>query len=487
MDITTSLIVILVLYGVLLFFDNFFKTCAHYPYIKFLEGTGFEIKFFSIKWRTKAFNRLLIRWGNSNLRFFDWWFTAGLYCTLWFLPIAIILMLYSVFQNFLTTRDQQILIEPVVPGVNLPASELGYYSCSLIVCSIIHELGHALAAVLDDVNLLEVGAHVFFVLPVAYVNLATDKLFAVERKKTLRIICAGIWHNLVLSLIAVIIYLLLPSMFSIFFSVNKGVTVSQIGKNSPIFGHKGLVTGDVIYRINDCKVFDEDSWYGCLSRVKKQQAAFCINHDLIRSLDESVPLKHSDNGKLDCCDGAKSENFCFEHLSSNDDDVLELPNHACLPARKVIEESPNICTSSPHSCPINRFCFRPILNNTASIMTITCRNKLVIYLGYPEDVSRSTEISSYIPKLFFTSPFLPDLVTKFTMYLAFISFGLAIVNVLPFVFMDGQYISEIIVDILLKKRIGNKKCKLIVGVVTTLFTLMLLLHCLYFFYNKIFV
>jgi len=34
-----------------------------------------------------------------------------------------------------------------VPGVNLPISDIGYYVATLITCSIVHELGHAVAAV----------------------------------------------------------------------------------------------------------------------------------------------------------------------------------------------------------------------------------------------------------------------------------------------------------------------------------------------------
>ncbi|CAH1114137.1 unnamed protein product [Psylliodes chrysocephalus] len=484
MDITTSLIVIAFIYGIFLFLDNFFKSCAHYPYIKFLEGTGFKIQFLTIKWQTKAFNRTIIRWGNSRLSFFNIWFNLGLYASLILVPIAVIMLLYSVFQNFITKKQQHILLEPVIPGLNLPASELGYYSGTLIVASIVHELGHALAAVLDDVNLIEVGANIFFILPVAYVNLSTEKLFNLEGKKTLRIMCAGIWHNIVLSVIGIMLYCLLPVIFSMIFHVNRGITITQIAKNSPILGPRGLVSGDTVFRINDCEVSDENSWYTCLNQVKDHQTGFCIDPKLVHSLDESIPLKYSVNGNLDCCDGTKSENICFEYLDSNDDGILELPSHVCLPGRKVVEESPTICTQSPHICPNNRYCFRPILSNFTYLIKLSCKDKLVVYLGYPIDISRSIEVSSYIPNLVFKTTDVPDIMTKFIKYLTIISFGLALVNVMPLSYMDGQYIMEIIVYMLLREKLGNKKCKLIVATITTFFTLILILHCLYFFYNN---
>lgn len=37
-----------------------------------------------------------------------------------------------------------------VPGVNLPISDIGYYVATLVICSVVHELGHAIAAVRYD-------------------------------------------------------------------------------------------------------------------------------------------------------------------------------------------------------------------------------------------------------------------------------------------------------------------------------------------------
>ena len=34
-----------------------------------------------------------------------------------------------------------------MPGVNLPASQVSYYLLTLLVCGILHEIGHAIAAV----------------------------------------------------------------------------------------------------------------------------------------------------------------------------------------------------------------------------------------------------------------------------------------------------------------------------------------------------
>lgn len=40
-----------------------------------------------------------------------------------------------------------LLLHLQMPGVNLPASQVSYYLFTLLVCGILHEIGHAIAAV----------------------------------------------------------------------------------------------------------------------------------------------------------------------------------------------------------------------------------------------------------------------------------------------------------------------------------------------------
>ncbi|CAH1173676.1 unnamed protein product [Phaedon cochleariae] len=487
MDGVEVLIVIGVIYGLLLFFDNFFKTCAHYPYIKFLEGTGLQVNFLGLKWKTKAFNRAIIRLGNTRPRFWNTWFTLGIYTSLILLPISIILFLYSVLQN-LMSKDQNEnnpVLVPIIPGINVPTSELGYYSLSLIVCSIVHELGHAIAAVLEDVNLVDVGANIFFILPIAYVNISTEKLVSLENKKTLKILCAGIWHNLILAAAAFFVYCSLPFLLSMFFYTNNGIMISDITKNSPLLGSKGLNIGDVITNVNDCEVVDEYSWQSCLSQIHKQKLAICIDENSIHSLDESIPLKYLENNLLECCDDSKSENICFEYMDEANG-VLEIPGHACLPGRKVVEQSKVSCTLSPNSCPINQFCFRPVLGNATHLHKINCENRKVIYLGLPQDIYSTVKVSSYIPKYFFSTPAFADVLTKFTKYVIIFSLGLSILNVIPILYMDGQYIAEVLGMILLKERFGKSMSKAIITIIIYFFTMLLLYQCCYTIFNVIF-
>lgn len=466
------------------------QTCAHYPYIQFLKGTGLEINFFRIRWTTTAFNRLLVRWGSSNNKYFNLWFSFGMYITLILFPLVIILMIQALFQNIFSSssRDSEptLTVEPVVPGLNLPASELGYYGVALIVCSIFHELGHAIAAVREDVHLVNIGVNILFILPVAYVNLSTEKFNSLNPWRMLRITCAGVWHNVVLAVFAYMLYCILPYLFSVLFYVNNGVFVAEVYKNSPLLGQRGLSPGNTIVRINDCDIKNETSWEECLKQIGSSKPAFCADSDLIHNLDESVPLRHTGNGFYDCCSENKNGHLCFEYLESNDG-IIEIPPHVCLPVRIVIEKSPKFCTNSAKNCFGNLHCIRPMLANNTNLFKIKVIGKRdVVYIGLATDLLYTVRVSQYIPKYVFQSSVVPDFISKVLKYFVVFSGGLAIVNVIPCIFMDGQHIANGLVHIFLGKTLGSVHNINFTSLIISLCgTLLIISHCTYSVYKMI--
>lgn len=393
------------------------------------------------------------------------------------MPVAICLIIFSFFLNFFSNSSSlNVGFEPAFPGINLPLSEIFYYSLTLISCSIIHELGHALSAVSENVHVVDVGANLWFILPVAIINLSTERFNSLSNEKSLKILCAGIWHNLVQTFIAFLLYNSLPFIFSSFFLVNSGVTVTEITKLSPLAGNHGLNVGNTITNINDCKIFDENSWFDCIEKANRHKAAFCIHSSHIHTLDESIPLKHLENGNLECCDEKQANNICFEYLDSSDG-ILEIPSHACLPGRYIVEKSSYFCISYPHKCPENFYCFSPILSNTTNLFKIKTEQRIVIYIGIANDFYNTLEVSSYIPNVFFKTTKLPDIITKFLKYITVFSLGLAFVNILPFKCTDGQYIVQILGQIFLEKKYGKAVTHIFIEIITWLFTILLIFHC----------
>ena len=399
-----------------------------------------------ITWRTTAFSRIILRWG-SNRKYQDLWFTCGLYVTLALAPLAIALLIFAVAQVTVTpsSSTENYIMEPIIPGVNLPASEMGYYSATLVVCSVIHELGHALASVKEDVHIINVGLNVFFVVPIAFVSLNSDDLQKVGPWKSLKIFCAGVWHNVVLSLLAYLVYLCLPFVLSVLFATGKGVTVTEMTEYSPLIGANGLFVDDKVTAINDCTVTDESTWNECLNAARAKRPGFCVWGTTVNSLDESIVVRRNRNGELECCDPGKESNVCFEYVGG-DDGVLEIPPHVCLPVRPVVRHTRTFCEDSGH-CERNFYCLRPILHNNTNMFKVSCAGKDVIYIGYAGDIQQTVRVSSYISKYHSVSTLVPDVIEKFLKYLVTFSLGLAFVNVIPCVAMDGYFMLNSLLQI----------------------------------------
>lgn len=73
-----------------------------------------------------------------------------------------------------------------------------------------------------------VGMMFILILPVAYVHL--EDITSLPSSKQLRIMSAGVWHNIVQALTAYLILFLLPYMLFPFFTVGSGVVTTNINQ-----------------------------------------------------------------------------------------------------------------------------------------------------------------------------------------------------------------------------------------------------------------
>ncbi|XP_055691802.1 membrane-bound transcription factor site-2 protease [Lutzomyia longipalpis] len=446
MSFLVFLLVIGTIHGVLLFFDSFFKSCMHHPYRLFLDGTGLTVKFLRVEWYTTALNRSLVKWSTSSPRLLAKLFDLGVYSTLILLPVSLGVLLWSFFSSWTRsggTEGSLVEVEVLVPGVTLPLDELHYYLGTLLVSSVVHELGHAVAAVLEDVPVLGFGVRVYFFLPVALTELNSDQLNGLRVWRKLRVLCAGVWNNLTLGLVALLLLQSSMPILGWFYHINRGVYVTEIEKKSPLLGARGLVVGDFVTKINSCDVRNLDSWYDCLLQALRKQPAYCLSSEFIHRHDESTPVGTVD-GLTQCCDPENPTNTCFEYLGESD--ILEIPQHVCLPMRLSVENSFRYCENDNRCTDKGEqgYCLKPLLANSTTILEITRRGRNVIYLGHPGDIYRTVKVSNFIPKLRYIAPNLGDAFTLFLRYLTVFSFGLVLVNVIPCYGFDGQHIVSVL-------------------------------------------
>ncbi|KAF4566350.1 hypothetical protein EYR36_011776 [Pleurotus pulmonarius] len=101
---------------------------------------------------------------------------------------------------------RSVSVHPILPGITTPLSHLPVILFCLLLCQVIHELGHAVAAAVENIPLLHAGLS----LSSAFVALPPLAPRCSPRAQ-LRIIAAGPFHNLLTFLLLAALPHLLPS------------------------------------------------------------------------------------------------------------------------------------------------------------------------------------------------------------------------------------------------------------------------------------
>ncbi|XP_066595263.1 membrane-bound transcription factor site-2 protease [Prorops nasuta] len=495
MDALSVLIVIGLIHCSLFFFDVMFKTCSHLPYLYFLKNTGLEIQILRVKWFTTAFNRRIIKWGMDRSRFWTAWFNAGVIINIILLPIAVVLILKMTF-NFwssgsnVDTSQSEVGLDILLPGVNMPFNEIGYYTITLGICSIVHEMGHALAAAKEDVQLFGLGVFIVFFIPIAFVRISSEQLAALPLKNQLRVTCAGVWHNLIFATLAATILMLSTWFWTPLYILGHGVFVKTILPNSPVLGPSGLLQTDVIYKLNNCAVKHSDDWYYCILQATQQPAqGYCVKQSFVQEFDESVPSRQNTNGVVNCCtaDSELNGNVCFEYIEGPQSAPLHLPPHSCLPVRTMVNQSKSFCQSSHECSSIGAHCMKPSLDNMTKILQIKrTSGKDVLFFGYPAHIYKTVDVSDWVPKYSFLHPEMPERLTLLCEYITYFSVGAAIINVVPCFFLDGQYILSILVTYFLGNKPQNKHIRQVTTLtITCIGTIILAINLISWTVNKL--
>lgn len=479
-----------IIYAIMMFLDYFFKSCMMLPYLEFIKKSGISIRFFRVSVYTTNFNRYFSRYSTKMPRLYKSSFKFGCYLTMILFPFAMGLVIASLFsestssspsesaQSAMVPSKDAARLEILLPGVNLPLNQIVYYIMALLICSVVHEAGHAIAAVLEDVPVIGFGLQLMFVIPVAFTEIDTDHFQSAKLWKKLKIYCAGIWNNILLAGWSYIILLLLPLLLSPIYISNEAVFITKIKQNAPIRGENGLYIGDTITRINDCPVTNEEDWIRCLTETITHHPAYCVFEDFVHDNEESVhEVEHQKDGSVSCCPSNPALN-CFENF-----DEERLPQYICLNIRNTVEHSQNYCHKS--ACPEHTSCVKPILSNSSTIIHIKRKNRAkdFVYYGHPYDVLTNVEISEFIPKTKIFEPWFAMSIALMLKYLTVFSSGLAIINVVPCYGLDGQFLINALIANLPMRHFDKARKELISFAINLVGTVTLFLAILKIIYT----
>ena len=75
---------------------------------------------------------------------------------------------------------------------------------------------------------------IVILIPAAFVQLPTEVFEGLSPRNQLKVVCAGVWHNLVLVLVSASLILSAPVILFPFYSSTDGIVIARMGNVSVI-------------------------------------------------------------------------------------------------------------------------------------------------------------------------------------------------------------------------------------------------------------
>ncbi|XP_052239042.1 membrane-bound transcription factor site-2 protease-like isoform X6 [Dreissena polymorpha] len=459
---TTWVALILGFWSSLYLLDAFLKTqtLSARKYKAWLDRTGFSVSVCQLRWYSTWMNRTFVRLAQWRPQFLRTWFTCGVFFGLVAMLVSVLLLTLMVFNTLIRSTVENQVLTPIMPGVNLPTSQISYYFLTLLVCGILHEIGHAIAAVREQVHVNGFGLFLMFIYPGAYVDLSSERLQIISPMRQLRIYCAGVWHNFIIVLVAIAVLFLYPWFLMPFYTTGHGIVITHVTENSAVSGPRGLTVRDPVTSLGGCPVTSIKDWNTCIAAsIREPSLGNCLPVSMITELDTSSKKKIDKDTKslyIDCCNETSSTHLCFMyHTKKNPDNV-----YACLPARATTDRPICKFQSDCYAPNVEISCVYPSVDNQTKLLRVVHGHKPpLLFLGHPLDLHYSVILSNYIPNSALIPVNLPYAIDTFCKYLISLSGALVILNVVPCYALDGQFICQGFIELTLRSTIPDKEVR----------------------------
>ena len=227
-----------------------------------LERFGFEIKPYSLVYKNKQVNSLLIKMLSRTRRGIRVFADISVIAGFIMMGFAFWFLLNNV-ANFFVAQDDFSELTVLIPGVTLTsAASITYFLLSIPIVLVIHEGAHGIVAALEKIKIKTGGFAIFIAMFAGFVEPDEEEFDKAKKISKLRVIGAGATSNVIFALVLGLILLTNPffamvlpePLLSTFYDLPEGVLVLSIIENSGA-EKAGLLANDIITSINDIQIF----------------------------------------------------------------------------------------------------------------------------------------------------------------------------------------------------------------------------------------
>eukprot|EP00737_Agarophyton_chilense_P001346 gb/GEZJ01001511.1/.p1 GENE.gb/GEZJ01001511.1/~~gb/GEZJ01001511.1/.p1 ORF type:complete len:543 (+),score=30.46 gb/GEZJ01001511.1/:1578-3206(+) len=338
---------------------------------------------------------------------------------------------------------------PHLPSLTFQRSDISLIFIALLVSVGIHEMGHLLCALTYQTQVSSIGVFVAFLFPGAFVAVSNLKQHPIWHQ--LQIVCAGIWHNLVVIVITIFTITLIPILSLPLYTHGGAVIITSLPPKSAL--SPSVSVGDIITAVADTNMTNGvSSFESVLSRLHGDSSSgppgFCLPEKLFRQKDAA------------CCRAAQWKAFQPTHTTRC---FTTDSRAACLDAVKAALQP----TCETHQdCKFNRRCVRPKLYQNDRLIVLTVKRKKhdvvrVLFDGSVLQLWRSVVVSNYVPRAWhwMNSWFVqivacvdfPVLMVRLLWFIAGVCVVLAGSNMAPGMFLDGQLFAGLVILVIGKQ------------------------------------
>jgi membrane-associated protease RseP (regulator of RpoE activity) len=226
-----------------------------------LEKYGFEIKAYSLVYKNKQVNSVLVKLLSRTKRGIRVFADISVISGFIMMGFAFWFLLNNV-SNYFVAQAEFSELTVLIPGVTLTsASSITYFLLSIPIVLVIHEGAHGIVAALEKIKIKTGGFAIFIAMFAGFVEPDEEEFEKAKKISKMRVIGAGATSNVIFALVLGVILLTNPffamvlpePLLSVFYDLPDGVLILSIMENSGA-EQAGLLANDIITSINDIPI-----------------------------------------------------------------------------------------------------------------------------------------------------------------------------------------------------------------------------------------